>query len=98
MDHMLFSPTELCEAIGRRAKERRLALGLRQIDLARQAGVPLSTLKRFEQAGSGSLGTVARIAFALRAEREFGGLFPPRDVRSLDDILIAERPRRRARR
>jgi len=97
MDHIIFSPAELCSGIGRRAKERRLALGLRQIDLAIQAGIPLSTLKRFENAGDASLETVARIAFALRAEREFGDLFKPHDARTLDDILASNRPRRRAR-
>jgi transcriptional regulator with XRE-family HTH domain len=98
MDHTLFSPTELCEAVGRRSKQRRLSMGLRQIDLATQAGIPLTTLKRFENRGDGSLETAARIAFALRAEREFGDLFPAHDARSLDDVLAANRPRRRARR
>ncbi len=98
MDHVILSPIELREAIGRRAKERRLALGLRQVDLAGQAGIPLTTLKRFENRGEGSLETVVRVAFALRAEREFGELFPPHDARTLDDILAANRRRRRARR
>ena len=98
MNYILLSPVELSEAIGRRAKERRLAMGLRQIDLADQAGIPLSTLKRFENQGDGSLETLTRVAFALRAEREFGALFPPHDARSLDEILAANRPRRRARR
>ena len=97
MDTIVFSPRELCRAIGRRAKERRLALRLRQTDICTQAGVPLSTLRRFE-AGEGSLETAARVAFALRAEREFQALFPLHDARSLDDVLAANRPRRRARR
>jgi transcriptional regulator with XRE-family HTH domain len=98
MNHSIFSPAELCEAVGRRAKERRLALGLRQIDLATQAGIPLTTLKRFENHGDGSLETVARVAFALRAEREFAELFPPHDSRSLDEVLAANNRRQRARR
>jgi len=93
----MLSPTELCAAVGRKAKERRLALGLRQIDLAAQAGIPLSTLKRFENGGDGSLEMVVRVAFALRAEREFVTLFPPHDARTLDDILAAQHRRRRAR-
>jgi transcriptional regulator with XRE-family HTH domain len=97
MDDIIFSPHELCRLIGRRAKERRLALGIRQADLSVQSGVPLSTLRRFE-AGEGSLETVARVAFALHAEREFGALFPRHDARSLDEVLAANRPRKRARR
>ncbi|HZY96141.1 MAG TPA: helix-turn-helix transcriptional regulator [Candidatus Cybelea sp.] len=97
MDPTISSPIEICEAAGRRAKERRLALGLRQIDLASQAGIPITTVKRFENRGKGSLETVARIAYALRAENEFGNLFPAHDARSLDEVLAANRPRRRAR-
>ena len=97
MDTIAFSPIELCHLIGRRAKERRLALGIRQADLSTQAGVPLSTLRRFE-AGEGSLETAARVAFVLRAEREFQLLFPPHDARSLDDLLAANQVRKRARR
>ena len=97
MDTIIFSPNELCRLIGRRVKERRLALGIRQIDLSSKAGVPLSTLRRLE-AGEGSLETVARVAFALQAEREFAALFPALDARSLDDVLAANRTRKRARR
>ncbi|HEX6602329.1 MAG TPA: helix-turn-helix transcriptional regulator, partial [Solirubrobacterales bacterium] len=66
----LRSPSEIAVEIGRRARERRLALGLRQADLAAAAGVPLATLKRFETGGRGSVETMARLALALRAERE----------------------------
>lgn len=97
MNDLIFSPNELCRLIGRRAKERRLTLGIRQTDLSAKSGVPLSTLRRFE-AGEGSLETVARVAFALHAEREFQALFPPHDARSLDDVLRANQPRKRARR
>jgi transcriptional regulator with XRE-family HTH domain len=97
MDSIAFSPGELCHLIGRRAKERRLALGMRQADLSVRSGVPLSTLRRFES-GEGSLETLARVAFALSAEREFHNLFPPHDARSLDEVLAANQRRKRARR
>ncbi len=98
MDSLLLSPAELCEAVGRRAKERRLALGLRQTDVAAQAGIALMTLKRFENGGKGSFETAARLAFVLQAERELGKLFPPPDTRSLDEVLAGNRTRKRARR
>jgi transcriptional regulator with XRE-family HTH domain len=98
VDPLLLSPLDLAAAVGRRAKERRLALGLRQVDLAAQAGLSLATLKRFENHGEGSFESVVRLAFALHAEREFGALFPPHDPRSLDEILAANRSRKRARR
>jgi transcriptional regulator with XRE-family HTH domain len=97
MDHELLSPRDICEAVGRRAKERRLAMVLRQVDVAEHTGVPLSTVKRFENEGRGSLETVVRIAFVLRAEREFSALFPRYESRTLDEILAANRLRQRAR-
>jgi len=75
-----------------------LSLGHRQQDVAERAGVPLSTLKRFERTGRAGFETVARIALALGAERAFEALFPPREARSLDEILARQAPRRRARR
>jgi transcriptional regulator with XRE-family HTH domain len=74
-----------------------LAKGLRQTDLAAAAGVPLSTLKRFESRGEAGFGAVVRVAMALGAERAFAELFPPPDTRTLDDVLRAERKRIRAR-
>jgi transcriptional regulator with XRE-family HTH domain len=97
MDTSLTSPVDVLESIGRRAKQRRIAMGLRQTDLARKAGVPISTLRRFE-AGEASLKTAVLVAFALSAEREFQALFPEHDTRTLNDILAAKTPRRRVRR
>lgn len=91
-------PVELVAAVGRRAKELRLSLGRRQADVAAAAGVPLSTLRRFEASGQTGFEVVARIAVALQAERQFGELFPPRDLRSLDEVLRGSRKRARARR
>lgn len=97
MNPYSLSPIELCRSVGNRARELRLAHGLRQADLAEAAGVALSTLKRFEQSGEAGFETVTRIAFALGAEQGVAQLFPPRDARSLDDILSSNRKRLRAR-
>ncbi len=95
--NLFYSPAELRAAVGSRARQLRLAKGLRQTDLAAAAGVPLSTLKRFESSGETGFGAVVRIAIALGAERAFSELFAAPDPRSLDDILRAERKRMRAR-
>ena len=97
MNLSLYSPTEICKLVGSRARQLRLASGQRQTDLAAAAGVTLSTLKRFERSGEVGFETVVRIALALGAERELAALFPPREARSLDEILAANRPRVRAR-
>jgi hypothetical protein len=60
--------------------------------------VPLTTLKRFERTGQAGFQTVARIALALGAEREFETLFPAPEARSLDQVLAAQTRRRRVRR
>jgi transcriptional regulator with XRE-family HTH domain len=89
----LYSPKELLASVGRRAKQRRLAYALRQIDLAAAAGVTLSTLRRFEAGQSVGLDSVVAIALALRAEDGFLALFPPVETRSLDEIMNAQKQR-----
>jgi hypothetical protein len=39
---------------------------------------------------------IVRVALALNAATEFGALFPAVETRSLDEILAAQRARRRA--
>jgi transcriptional regulator with XRE-family HTH domain len=98
LDFSLYSPGELCRGIAERARELRVASGQRQKDLAEQAGIPLSTLKRFERSGEVGFRTVVRIAIALRAQDGFAVLFPPREHRSLDEVLAGNRARQRVRR
>jgi transcriptional regulator with XRE-family HTH domain len=94
----LHSPVEISAEIGKRARERRLALGLRRADLAETSGVPEATLKRFETGGKGSVETLVRVALALRAERELLELFPAPAAATLDEIVAAPHRRQRARR
>jgi Asp-tRNA(Asn)/Glu-tRNA(Gln) amidotransferase A subunit family amidase len=51
----LDTPSEMQERVRAAVRDRRLALGLTQSDLATRSGVPLATLKRFEQKGQISL-------------------------------------------
>lgn len=94
----LYSPRDLMARIGKRARARRLALGLRQADVARAAGVAMPTLHRFEAGDNTSIDVVVRVALALRAEDGLAEIFPEPEARSLDDILVAQRRRERARR
>jgi transcriptional regulator with XRE-family HTH domain len=94
----LRSPVEIAAEIGKRACARRLALGLRRVDLAAMTGVPEATLKRFETGGKGSVEMLARVALALRAERELAELFPEPPRATLDEIVAARHKRQRARR
>ena len=94
----LYSKGELLRLIGARAKQRRLAVGMRQEDLSRAAGVPIATVRRFESGKSVGFESVILIGLALGAETEFASLFPAIERRSLDDVLQSQRQRRRARR
>lgn len=96
MNITLYSPKDLMVRIGKRAKARRLALGLRQVDVARAAGIALPTLHRFEAGENTSIDVIARVALALRAEDALAELFSEPEARSLDDILTAQRRRERA--
>lgn len=95
----LYSAREIAGKIGERARDRRLALGVRQVDLAARAGLTISTLRRFEAGEPVGFEVVIRVASALRSDEELAGLFPLPSIRSVDDILRAQAsvaPRRRA--
>ncbi len=83
--------------IARRAVARRVALGWTREELAERSGVAVGTLKRFEQTGQVSLERLLKIAVALDALPEFGGLFPEPAAASLDELEARAAARRRVR-
>lgn len=91
------SPFEVKQRLKARAKQRRLEANLTQDGLAKRANVSLGTLKHFEKTGDASIRFLVAIAFALSAENEFGGLFPPTPYKTIDDV-IDKRPRLRGQR
>lgn len=91
MIHKLYTPIELCSLIAVRAKERRRALKLRQIDVAEAAGVTISTLKRFERDGRIAFEGIIAIAGALDSTEEFAKLFALPELRSIDERLKAKK-------
>jgi len=95
---LFYSPKELMTRLGERAKERRLVMGQRQADVAKAAGVPLSTLRRFESGANVGIDVVARVALALNAERELADLFAPPRAGTMDELLTRSRRRMRGRR
>jgi len=74
---MLFleSPESICRTVGARARALRLMRNLSQQELARMAGVSLSSIRRFESGGQGPFDLVARIAVALQATDALEPLF-----------------------
>jgi transcriptional regulator with XRE-family HTH domain len=65
--HMLSLTTEtdLLLRIPLLLKEARLALGWRQLDVAKRSGVPLTTLRRFERTGTIGFPAFAKIVVTL---------------------------------
>lgn len=87
----LYAPAELQREVGESARKRRLALGLRQADLSAAAGVPLASVRRFEDGASVGFAAVVRMALALGTEQQLLQMFPSPETRSMDDLLRAQR-------
>ncbi len=87
MDFVLRTPSDVVEGVAARMKRRRIDANLTQRELAATSGVAYSTLRLFEETGKASFEAVVKIAFALRAEREFDALFPLRIPQTIDDVI-----------
>lgn len=86
MTILLHTPAEISADLASRVRTRRLARRWTQAELARRAGVALSTLKLFEHKGHISLERLLRVAAALDDLESFRKLFEPPRARSLDEI------------
>lgn len=91
------TPETAQQEIRRAAQSLRLAQNMTQVDLAERSGVPLSTLKRFEQSGEVSLASLLAIAGAMDALDAFGDLFPKPQANTLDELDSVTKDRKRAR-
>lgn len=93
------NPISIARDIGRRMRTFRLARGWTQAELAKRAGIALSTLKLFESKGQISFLRLVRLAVILDVDGELRELFsPPLVVESIDAIKRSQRlraPRRK---
>ena len=83
---VLFTPAEVRKSLGSRTKELRLLKGWTRNTLANRAGISVSSLKRFETTGKGSLELVLKAAYALGRLEEFGKLLDPPTARSMAEL------------
>lgn len=67
MDFSLAIPTEVCAALGERARVQRLMLNLSVEELAARVGISDKTLSNFERTGRCTLETFVRVLEALQA-------------------------------
>jgi transcriptional regulator with XRE-family HTH domain len=93
----LATAPDALETIRVAARARRIALRLTQAELAARSGVPVATLKRFEQRGAISLNALLAIAVALAALEGFVTLFPAIEARTLDELDRKQRRPQRVR-
>jgi transcriptional regulator with XRE-family HTH domain len=94
----LLSPQAICEQLGARIKRLRLAKNLSQQQLAQMTQSSLSSVRRLETEGQGSLEYVVRIAQALQCVDQLNDWFVL-PVMSIADAerAQAEQQRKRAR-
>lgn len=87
-------PMDLADAV----RVRRLGLNMSQGDLAKASGVPLATLKKFEQTGKISLASFLSLCEALEVGHRINGIVPPAPPSSLDEVegKAPRRARKRA--
>lgn len=73
----LQSPETICRTLGARVRALRLARNLAQGELADMSGASLSTIRRLEAEGQGSLQLLVQVAQALQATEGLEPLFAP---------------------
>lgn len=74
------------------ARSRRLQMDLTQEGLAQRSGVPLPTLRKFEQKGSISLESYLKLQMVLGGLEDILAAMRIKDVKfsSIDDVLKAD--------
>ncbi|MCV9938276.1 helix-turn-helix domain-containing protein [Boseaceae bacterium BT-24-1] len=88
-EFLLITPLEAAAKIGESVRQHRIARNITQTELAERASVSVSTLKRIEADGSGSLRDVMAIAIELNIEHDILNAIPRPPLRSLDDLDAA---------
>lgn len=83
--------------IAGRARALRILRNMQQKELSQRSGVPLATLRKFEQKGQISLAALTRIAMALGALQDFDKLFEERQTLSISEMESRESSRQRQR-
>lgn len=90
---MLFiSSSKVQKKIAENVRERRLQMDLTQEGLAERSGVPLSTLRKFEQKGNISLESFLKLLSVIGGLEEVINALKPNipNFKSIDDVLKTE--------
>jgi transcriptional regulator with XRE-family HTH domain len=92
------SPKTVIVGVAERVKQRRLERALTQKELAKRAGIPLPTYRRFERTGEISFSSLVLLGMALGMTAEFGELFNTKTYSGIDDLLRQSKKRKRGKR
>ena len=90
---MLFiSSSKAQKKIAENVRERRLQMNLTQEGLAERSGVPLSTLRKFEQKGNISLESFLKLLSVIGGLEEVINALKPNipNFKSIDEVLKSE--------
>lgn len=85
----LISPSKAQLKIAENLRARRLSMELTQEGLAERSGVPLPTLRKFEQKGSISLESLLKLLIVVGGTEEIIEVLKPSKPKftSIDDVL-----------
>ena len=89
---LLITPAKAQKKLAESTRARRLQMELTQVGLAERAGVPLATLRKFEQKGSISLESFLKLQMVLGGLAEMIKAAQIKQIpfSSIDDVLNAE--------
>lgn len=93
LTHLLYSPAEIIQEIGKNAQALRLSKNLSRKTLADKSGVPASTIKRFELTGGVSLEAMVLLATALGELDQIASIFKSSQPNTLEELKNAKRQR-----
>lgn len=93
----MMTPQEMQKVIAEQARATRLGLNLSQKSLSERSGVSYGSLKKFEQTGQISFGSLLKLAIVLGAMGSFKELFasaPDAVAWSLDELIEDDKRKR----
>lgn len=89
------TPVEVSRSLAANAKSLRLEKKWTRETLSKRSGVPVSTLRKFEDTGKISLEGFLKISNALNRLRDMENLLAPPKISSIDELAKRSKPKRK---